>query len=97
MLLRLPRVTFTALISLAAVVVGVPIDTNATEPTPTGPKCDSILTHKEVIEGLGKATASLPAGNETDASPPSGASNLTILVHIKTFYANETASGGYLP
>ena len=96
MLLRLP-ITITALISLAAIVVGVPIDTNTTEPTPTRPKCGSILTLKEVTEGLGKAAASLLAGNETDVSPPSGASNQTTLVHIKIIYANETASGGYLP
>ena len=96
MLLRLP-VAFTALLSLATVVVATPFDVdrfNGIESRATGRKCGSHLS-PDIVSKKEKAFNSLLAEASDRVTATSG--TYTIPVNFHVIYASNNISGGYVP
>jgi len=97
MLLRLPA-AFTALLSLAAVVVATPFDVDRLhniEPRATIRKCGSEPS-PEIVSEREKAFNSLLAENESSVKA-TAAGEYTIPVYFHVIYSRRDISGGYVP
>lgn len=98
MLLHLP-VAFTALLSLAAVVVATPFDVDKSHgigPRAIGRKCGSDLA-PEAVSKKEKAFNTLLAENEATVRVTAVNGTYTIPVNFHVIYASRNISGGYVP